>query len=254
MIEVDALASMSQIRHGFFTRQGGVSEGVYGSLNCGFGSNDAREAVAENRARAARALGASPDALVTGYQVHSPDVATVRTPWAAADSPKVDGLVTDRKGILLGVLAADCTPVLFADPHAGVIGSAHSGWPGTRAGVLEATVKAMIALGAKAERITAAIGPTIGPDSYEVGPEFPAKFTETDPDARAFFRPAERAGHFMFDLPGYVLLRLRRLGLGAVVPTIGDTYADPERFFSYRRTCHQGESDYGRGLSAIMLA
>jgi YfiH family protein len=254
MIEVDALAVMSQIRHGFFTREGGVSEGVYGSLNCGFGSNDSREAVAENRARAARRLGASPDALVTGYQVHSPDVATVTTPWTAESSPKVDGLVTNRSGVLLGVLAADCTPVLFADPHAGVIGSAHSGWPGTRAGVLEATVKAMTALGARPERITAAIGPAIGPDSYEVGPEFPARFTDSDPEAADFFRPAERAGHFMFDLPGYVALRLRRLGLGMVVPTVADTYAEPERFFSYRRTCHLGEKDYGRGLSAIMLA
>lgn len=253
MIEVDALSVMDGIRHGFFTREGGVSEGVYGSLNCGFGSSDNREAVAENRARAARRLGASPDALVTGYQIHSPDVATVTVPWSAADSPKVDGLVTRTRGVLLGVLAADCTPVLFADPKSGVVGTAHAGWGGARGGVLEATVKAMTEIGATPENITAAIGPTIGPDSYEVGPEFPARFTDVDPAAAGYFRAAERPGHFMFDLPGYVMLRLRRLGLGAIVPTVGDTYSDPDRFFSYRRTCHRGETDYGRGLSAIML-
>lgn len=242
------------IRHGFFGRQGGVSEGLYDLLNCGFGSKDARAAVTENRARAAAALGSKPDMLVTGYQVHSPDVAHVEAPWLPGDAPRVDGLVATRPGIVLGVLAADCAPVLFADPMAKIVGAAHAGWRGAVGGVLDATVDAMVRLGARLSSIRAAVGPCIGKDSYEVGPEFPAPFIAENPANRDFFRPAPRAGHFLFDLTGYVGRRLERLGLGAVERLERDTCAEANSFFSYRRSCLKREADFGRGLSAITLA
>jgi YfiH family protein len=242
------------IRHGFFGRKGGVSEGLYDSLNCGLGSKDAREAVTENRARVAFALGGKPDRLVTGYQVHSPDVAHVETPWRPGDAPKVDGLVATKAGIVLGVLAADCAPILFADPGARIIGAAHAGWRGAVGGVLDATVNTMVRLGARAASIRAVVGPCIGKDSYEVGPEFPAPFIAENPGNSDFFRPARREGHFMFDLSGYVGRRLERLGLGTVELLQRDTCAESDSFFSYRRSCLRKEADFGRGLSAITLA
>jgi polyphenol oxidase len=255
MITLDELDDGSgAIRHAFFTREGGVSEGVYASLNCGFGSGDDPTKVARNRAIAADALGLAEGRLITCYQVHSATVLTVEKPWQREDSPRADGMVTKQPGIALGVLAADCAPVLFTDAEAGVVGAAHGGWRGALSGVMEATVAAMTALGAEHSRIHAGIGPCIGPDSYEVGPEFPGRFAEIDAASDAFFVPAERLGHFRFDLPGYIAHRLARLGLGGVADVGCDTLADPTRFFSYRRACLTGERDYGRALAAIALS
>lgn len=253
MITLDILDDCGGVRHAFFTREGGVSGGMFASLNCGFGSGDDPANVARNRAIAAAALGLGEDRLVTCYQIHSADVLTVTAPWRREDSPRADGMVTDRPGIALGVLAADCAPVLFADPQAAVIGAAHGGWRGALGGVMEATVAAMIALGAERSRIRAGIGPCIARESYEVGPEFPGRFAEIDAESGGFFVPAARAGHFRFDLPGYIAHRLARLGLGAVADAACDTLADPTRFFSYRRACLTGERDYGRALAAIAL-
>jgi polyphenol oxidase len=254
MITLDVLSGDGAIRHGFFTRGGGVSRGLFASLNCGFGSGDDPDAVARNRAIAMERLGVPADRLVTCRQVHSATVVTVETPWRREDSPSAAGMVTARPGIALGVLAADCAPILFADGDAGIIGAAHGGWRGALHGVAEATVAAMAAHGARRERIRAAIGPCIGQDSYEVGPEFPPLFAEVDGDSSAFFVPAARAGHFRFDLAGYIAHRLSRLGLAAVDRAGCDTAADPQRFFSYRRACLAGERDYGRALAAIALA
>jgi YfiH family protein len=252
-LESAALAGLAGVRHGFFTRQGGVSCGIFASLNCGLGSGDDAAAVRENRARALAAFGLADGALATAYQVHSARVHVVEEAFAAEARPQVDGLVARRPGIAIGVLAADCTPVLFADADARIIGAAHAGWRGALAGVVEATVGAMTALGAKRARIRAAIGPCIASTSYEVGPEFPAAFLAEDAANQRFFRPSPNAGHHMFDLPGYVAARLARLGLAEVDRLAHDTYASPELFFSYRRATHRGEKDYGRGLSAIAL-
>ncbi|HEX5455205.1 MAG TPA: peptidoglycan editing factor PgeF [Stellaceae bacterium] len=252
MITLDALDG-DRVRHAFFTRQGGVSEGLYASLNCGFGSGDDPQRVERNRAIAAGRLGVAPDRLVSCHQVHGTRVMTVERPWRREDNPRADGMVTTVPGLALGVLAADCAPVLFADSAAGVIGAAHGGWRGALAGVMEATVAAMAALGARPERIRAGIGPCIAQASYEVGPEFAAAFAGADRDSGGFFRPAPRDGHHLFDLPGYIAHRLGRLGLGAVARTPHDTAAEEALFFSYRRACHRGESDYGRGLAAVAL-
>ena len=254
MITLDILDDGGAVRHAFFTREGGVSEGLFASLNCGYGSGDDPQKVGRNRAIAAERLGLAEERLVTCYQIHSADVLTVEQPWRREEAPRADGMVTNRPGIALGVLAADCAPVLFADAEAGVIGAAHGGWRGALGGVLEATVAAMTALGAMPARIRAGIGPCIGQESYEVGPEFPGRFAEIDRDSGNFFVPAERAGHFRFDLPGYIAHRLARLRLGAVASAACDTVADPARFFSYRRACLAGERDYGRALAAIALA
>jgi YfiH family protein len=253
MIILDGLDGGGAVRHAFFTREGGVSEGLFTSLNCGFGSGDDPDRVARNRAIAADRLGLAEDRLVTCHQIHSATVLTVETPWRREDSPRADGMATDRPGIALGVLAADCAPVLFADAQAGVIGAAHGGWRGALGGIMEATVAAMTALGARPEHIRAGIGPCIGQDSYEVGPEFPGRFVEIDPESSGFFVPAARDGHFRFDLPGYIAHRLARLGLRGVASAGCDTVADPARFFSYRRACLNGERDYGRALAAITL-
>jgi polyphenol oxidase len=247
------LSAVSGIAHGFFGRQGGVSEGIFASLNCGFGSSDDPERVRENRARVAARLGAKEDRLITAYQVHSADVVTVAAPWARGDAPHADAMVTKVKGIALGVLAADCAPVLFADEVAGVIGSAHAGWKGALGGVLEAAVRGMEALGAARDRVRAAVGPCIGEGSYEVGAEFVVRFLDASSANRAFFLPSARAGHSLFDLTGYVAMRLRAAGVGDVAPLNICTYEQAERYFSYRRTTHCGEADYGRNLSAIML-
>lgn len=253
MISLAALNDAAGIRHAFFTREGGVSAGLYSSLNCGFGSGDAAEKVAENRARAMAALDLVPDRLVTCHQVHSPDVVTVAAPWRREDNPRADALVTNRRGIALGILTADCVPVLFADADAGVIGAAHAGWKGALGGVVAATVAAMARLGAAPGRMRAAIGPCIAQRSYEVGPEFPARFLAEDADNGDFFAPARRAGHFMFDIAGYVERRLIAAGIGAIQRAPCDTVAEETRFFSYRRACLKGEKDFGNGLSAIVL-
>lgn len=251
-LEADSLAGLAGVRHGFFTRAGGVSGGIYASLNCGLGSGDDPAAVAENRRRAARALGVAADHLLTAYQVHSADVVTVERPWEG-DRPKVDGMVTRTTGIALGVLAADCAPVLFADPQAGVIGACHAGWRGALSGVVEATVTAMERLGADRRRTRAALGPCIAQASYEVGPEFRANFVAADVESARFFIDSARAGHFMFDLPGYVLSRMARAGVAQSGHLAFDTCAEETRLFSYRRTCLRGDADFGRGLSAIAL-
>ena len=239
------------VRHGFFTRRGGVSEGIYAGLNVGVGSKDDPVRVAENRGRVAGWMGVSPERLVTLYQVHSPDVIVVERPFSG-ERPKADAMVTDRPGLALGVLAADCGPVLYADPQARVVGAAHAGWKGAFTGVLEATVEAMERLGAPRERIAAVLGPSIGPESYEVGPEFIERFRAADPANEAYFAPSARPGHFMFDLNRYTLDRLAAAGVAA--SSLGRcTYADEALFYSYRRTTHRGEPDYGRQVSAIAL-
>jgi polyphenol oxidase len=253
LIISDALAG-DGIRHAFFTRDGGVSEGIFASLNCGLGSGDDKDKVLENRRRAAAALDRATDELVTCYQVHSPQVAIVDRPWRREDRPRADAMVTRMPGIALGILTADCVPVLFADAEARIIGAAHAGWRGAVSGVLEATVTAMTNLGAAPKRIAATIGPCIAQPSYEVGPEFPAPFLAEDAANAAFFVAAARTGHFLFDLPGYVARRLGRLGLKRIARTGGDTAAEPDRFFSYRRSCLKKEPDYGREISAIALA
>jgi len=253
MISLSVLDGHPSIRHAFFTREGGVSEGLYASLNCGFGSGDDKGRVQRNREIAALGLGLSADRLVSCHQVHGTAVIRVERPWRREANPRADGMVAAVPGIALGVLAADCAPVLFADPEARVIGAAHGGWRGALSGVMEATVTAMTALGARTERICAGIGPCIAQPSYEVGPEFQVRFAAQDPSSSGFFRPAPKAGHFLFDLPGYIAHRLSHLGLAAVERAAHDTAAEEELFFSYRRACWRGESDYGRGLAAIAL-
>jgi polyphenol oxidase len=254
MITLSVLDGHPAIRHAFFTREGGVSDGIYASLNCGFGSGDETGRVERNRAIAASRLGLSADRLVSCHQVHGTATITVERPWRREHNPRADGMVTAVPGIALGVLAADCAPVLFAEPEARVIGAAHGGWRGALSGVMEATVAAMTALGARADRIHAGIGPCIAQPSYEVGPEFEARFAAEDPGSGGFFRPAPRHGHFLFDLPGYIARRLARLDLAGVEQASHDTAAEEHLFFSYRRACRRGDADYGRGLAAIALA
>jgi polyphenol oxidase len=241
------------ILHAFFTRQGGVSEGLFGSLNCGFGSGDSPERVARNREIAMDHIGLPADRLVTVRQAHSATVVIVEQPWRREESPSADGLVTAVPGIALGVLAADCAPILFHDPMAEVIGAAHCGWRGSLGGVVEATLSRMAALGATRSRIRAAIGPCIAGRSYEVGPEFPQPFVEEDPGNIRFFAAAPCSGRFLFDLAGYIAHRLARAGIATIEIAQHDTLAEEERFFSYRRACRRGERAYGRALSAIVL-
>ncbi|HTO32742.1 MAG TPA: peptidoglycan editing factor PgeF [Pararhizobium sp.] len=241
----------SRIRHGYFTREGGVSEGLYRSLNVGLGSNDARAHVEENRARVSAWFGTDTDRLATLHQIHSPDTVIVDVSYDGA-RPQADALVTATPGLVLGVLSADCGPVLFADAEAGVIGAAHAGWKGALTGVLENTVDAMVSLGAARERIVACLGPSISRRNYEVGAEFLERFLEKDPAYAVFFTPSEREGHAMFDLPGLTTKRLTDAGVTAENLDIC-TYADEDRFFSYRRTTHRSEPDYGRQISAISI-
>jgi YfiH family protein len=253
VITAPLLAAIPGVRHGFFTRRGGVSRGLYNSLNCGFGSGDPVENVAANRARAAKRIGAQANALVTGYQEHGIKVAVVEAPWQAQQAPVADGLVTKMPGIALGVLTADCAPVLFADSQGGVIGSAHAGWKGALSGVLEATVEAMEQLGARPASLIAVIGPCIGRESYEVGPKFRRTFLDNDAANREFFNKVPGTERFLFDLSGHIHQRLSRLGLAAVSELGEDTCADESRFFSYRRATLRGEADCGRGIAAIMM-
>jgi len=253
MIQAPALAGLDGVQHRFFTRRGGVSAGLFSSLNCGYGSADAPDNVRENRRRVAARFGLGETDLLTVHQIHSTDVLTVaRNRWTSPGAPKADALVTDRPGVVLGVLAADCAPVLLADARAGVVGAAHAGWKGALGGVVEATIAAMERLGARRENLHAAIGPCIGGNSYEVGPEFPALFLAQDDGNAAFFRAAPRAGHFLFDLAGYLRARIGRAGVAASA-TGHDTLTATEDFFSYRRNTLSGVRDYGRGLSAIAL-
>lgn len=252
MITLDAL-DRPGLRHGFFTRTGGVSEGIFAALNCSLGSRDDPAKVAENRRRALARLGLAGDRLATVRQVHGTAVAVVTAPWPQDARPSADALVTRVPGLALGILTADCAPVLFADAGAGIVAAAHAGWRGALAGVLEATVAAMEDAGARRQHITAAIGPCIGAASYEVGPEFPAPFLAENPESAAFFAAAPRDRHHLFDLAGYVAHRLARLGLGRIAATGGDTAAEEERFFSYRRACLRQEGGFGHMLSAICL-
>lgn len=252
MIQDDILARSPDVAHGFFTREGGVSGGIYASLNCGLGSGDDEAMVRENRRRALDRMALGGDRLRTVHQVHGKVVWIIDD--AAGPAPKeADAAATKLRGLALGILTADCAPVLFSDTEAGVIGAAHAGWKGALIGVLEATVAAMEALGARRKAVGAVVGPCIAQASYEVGPEFPRPFLDEDAANRAYFLPSPRHGHFRFDLAGYVAAKLGRLGIGAVAAVGADTYTDEGRFFSYRRTCHRREPDYGRQISMIAL-
>jgi YfiH family protein len=252
-IEAPELSSHSGVRHAFFTRQGGVSEGVYASLNGGLGSSDDPARVIENRRRMTAQLSLPAEALVSVHQVHSPDVVVVEQPWPRAARPRADGMVTTRPGLALGITTADCGPVLFADPEVGVVGACHAGWRGALIGILEATLDTMERQGARRDRVIAVLGPTIGPNAYEVGAEFVAEFRRADAANERFFRPATREGHAMFDLPAFIGARLTAAGVGEFADLGLCTYSDEERFFSYRRATHRGEADYGRLIAAIAI-
>lgn len=238
------------VTHGFFTRKGGASSGIFAGLNCGAGSSDLTEAVAINRSRVAEAMGVDLAHLVGVHQVHSPDVVTVDGPLAVR--PNADALVSATEGVCLSILTADCQPVLFADPQARVIGAAHAGWRGAVEGILGNTVDAMVQLGATRENIRAVIGPCISQRAYEVGPEFFYTFTAENPDNSRFFTNGT-GDRMLFDLPSYGLHRLREAGVGHAEWIGHCTYADPERFYSFRRTTHAKEADYGRLISTIRL-
>lgn len=252
-IEAPELSSHSGVRHAFFTRQGGVSEGLYAALNGGIGSADRPERVAENRARMCRQLGLPDDRLVSLYQVHSAEIVTVEAPFPQAERPKADGMVTRVPGLALGIATADCGPILFADPENGVVGAAHAGWKGALGGVVEATVAGMERLGARRGAIVAVLGPTIAQAAYEVGPDFIARFRAEVPGGERFLGPGTRGGHAQFDLPGFILARLAEAGIDQASALGLCTYADAERFYSFRRTTHRAEPDYGRLISAIAL-
>ena len=251
-VSSSALAALPGVRHAFFTREGGVSQGLYTSLNGGLGSQDDPACVAENRRRMARSLNVEADRFLTVYQIHSADVAVATQPWSASSRPQADAMVTNTPHLAIGVTAADCGPILFADPKARVIGAAHAGWKGAFGGVLEATIAAMEKLGAARANIIAAIGPLIRQQSYEVGAEFVTRFKEADAANARFFIPSTRTDHAMFDLAGYIRARLERADISAIDDVNICTYADP-RFFSYRRSVHRTEPDYGRNIHAIVL-
>jgi YfiH family protein len=241
--------SSPNIAHGFFGRTGGVSKGIFASLNCGPGSGDVRADVLENRRCVGDALGGT---LLTLYQIHSAEAVAVSDPWDAGQGPKADAMATDVPGLALGILTADCAPVLFADAGAGVIGAAHAGWKGALGGVTDSAVAAMERLGARRARIVAAIGPCIAQANYEVGGEFRERFLAADRDNARWFVASDRDGHFRFDLEGYVAARLAAAALAQVARVPACTYAHESDFFSYRRATHRGESDYGRQVSAIV--
>jgi len=250
-VESSALAKLPGIRHAFFTREGGVSEGIYASLNGGIGSNDSAAHVSENRHRMSAALGA--EHIITCYQIHSADVVVAGKAWSRENAARADGIVTRTKGLAVGASAADCGPLLFADSGAGIVAAAHAGWKGALGGIAEATVAKMEELGANRKNVVAAIGPLIRQQSYEVGPEFVARFKEADASYEGFFAPSAKEGHAMFDLAGLIRLRLEKAGVGQIDDLGLDTYTDEKRFFSYRRTTHRGEPDYGRQIAAIAL-
>jgi polyphenol oxidase len=251
MITSDHL-NMPGVTHGFFTRQGGYSSGIFSSLNCGLGSGDDVALVTKNRSKVADDLGVAHSHLVSPYQLHSADVIVVDAPFA--ERPKVDGLVTNKRGLALGILTADCGPVLFADQQAEVIGACHAGWKGALTGVTDNTVEAMESLGAERKNIVAVLGPTISQRAYEVGPEFPKPFLQQNATHEKYFISSVRNDHYMFDLPAYLIDRMMAFGVGQVYNSELCTYSDRERFFSYRRTTHLQENDYGRLISAIALS
>ena len=253
-LEAKSLASLPGIRHGFFTRLGGVSEGLYASLNCGPGSADAAQNVAENRARVARHLGGHRPEVATVYQVHSGDAVVIDGPVDASARPKADAVVTRTPGLVIGILTADCAPVLLADPEAGIAGAAHAGWRGAVSGVIEAAVASMESIGARRNRIVAAIGPAINQVSYEVGPDFEEALLKRCPTNEVFLARNNDHGRSHFDLPGFVEMRLRASGVGQVERQSACTYANESLFFSYRRSQHRSEGDYGRQISAIVVA
>ena len=253
MLQAHALSNLPGIRHAFFTRAGGVSQGIYESLNSGVGSNDDPANVTENRARMAASLGVAPERFLTAYQIHSPQVVTVEAPWSPSERPKADAIVTRTPGLAIGVSTADCGPVLLADPEARVIGAAHAGWRGALTGVIEATVAAMETLGAKRDRMVAAAGPMIRQPNYEVGQDLLDRFVAVEPSNVRFFIRANRPDHMMFDLAGYVVSQLRRAEIAQIEDVGLCTYANPAQFYSYRRATHLAEPDYGRHVNAIVL-
>jgi YfiH family protein len=255
MLKLDArnLSDLLGISHGFFGRAGGTSPGIYESFNCGPGSKDDRSRVIQNRRLAVAALTDQKCQLVTLYQIHSAESVSVSEPWAIGNAPKADAMVTDRAGIALGILTADCAPILLADADACIIGAAHAGWKGALAGVIEQAIVRMEQLGAKRERITAAIGPCISQAAYEVGDEFRAVFARRDAANARFFLPSTRSGHWQFDLSGYARACLDAAAVRNVAALENCTYAEARNFYSFRRATHFGESDYGRQLSAITL-
>jgi YfiH family protein len=253
MVCASSLSAIDGVRHGFFTRQGGVSGGLYASLNCGPGSGDEAANVTENRARVAEILGVKPDHLLSVSQKHSADAVTAKTPWDPVKAPEADAIVTATRGLAIGILTADCAPVLFAEGEARVIGAAHAGWRGALSGIIETTVKAMQKLGAQPERITAVIGPAISQKAYEVGSEYVERFLAEEPESEAFFMTDEGSGEPHFDLPAYVGERLARAGVGTIADLGLCTYCEETRLFSYRRSQHRSEDDYGRQISAILL-
>jgi YfiH family protein len=252
MLASSLLAAIPGLRHAFFTREGGVSGGVYAGLNGGIGSHDNPADVSENRRRMAVQLGVTPENLLSAHQTHSPDAIVATGPWQGTARPKADAIVTRSEGLALGITAADCGAILFADPKARVIGAAHAGWKGALTGILESTIDAMEKLGAERGGMVAAIGPLIRQPSYEVGSEFVERFIDADAENAAFFLPGERNGHAMFDLAGYIRMRLENAGVLMIDDLGVDTYAD-ERFYSYRRSVHRKEPDYGRHVHAIAL-
>jgi len=251
-LESPLLSAVPGLRHAFFSRHGGVSNGVYTALNGGIGSNDDPANVSENRRRMAEQIGVTPERLLTAYQVHSPEVVVASRPWGMESRPRADAIVSRAQGLAIGITAADCGPILLVEPNARVIGAAHAGWKGALTGIVESAVDAMEKLGAERSAIVAAIGPLIRQQSYEVGSEFVERFIETDAESALFFLPAARERHAMFDLAGFIRRRLENAGV-LLIDDIGiDTYSD-ERFFSYRRSVHRGEADYGRHIHAIAL-
>ncbi len=253
MITSSLLKDFKSIRHGFYTRQGGHSTGVFASLNCGYGSGDDKDIVQKNRASAMEHIEFDEHDLVTVYQTHSAKVATVTEAWRYDDAPHVDAMVTNQPGIALGILTADCAPVLLADAVNQVIGAAHAGWRGAKSGILKQTIKAMEKIGAEASNIAGAVGPCIRQDSYEVRDVFRSAFIEDDHKNESYFVPSSREDHYQFDLPGYIEDQLTALSISQVDILPFDTYSDEDLFFSFRRTTHQEKEQYGRALSAIGL-
>lgn len=254
-LTAQTLDSTPQCRHGFFSKQGGVSTGIYTGLNCGPGSDDNARNVRANRAAVARHLGVVPEHLLNLYQIHSANVVIADKPWALGQAPQADALVTRQSGLALSILTADCTPVLFCDPSARVIAAAHAGWKGALSGVIAATIDTMESLGARRGNITAAIGPCITQPNYEVGPEFLSTFAAADPDFARFFTASPKPGsdRLHFDLPGFVEHRLAAAGIASIDNKAVCTYAHSDTYFSYRKSTHRNEPDYGRNISAIAL-
>ena len=252
-IQHPSLEALDGIAHGFFTRRGGSSKEAYHSLNCGFGSGDDQEQVRQNRALVAKSLGVASDRLVTAYQVHSPKAMIIDAPFNEGETPQLDALVTNTPGLAVAILTADCGPLLFADQQAGVVAAAHAGWRGAFEGVIADTIDKMCELGAKPEAITAILGPTISRDNYEVDQAFMDRFLERSASWSRFFSAGKRDGHVQFDLPAFIISRLQESGVGTAINLDRCTYGEEELFFSYRRTTHRNEPDYGRLISAIAI-